>query len=367
MTHEEDPINVEKAWKTFQSKAKHTSANPLWADNAWAQGELHETADQKTDEKNLFRENGSERRPLEAVEDQQYKPKKRWKGIAGAAAAGLVAAGLVFGPWSGNIMAAMLHTFTVQRIQGVRVNRNELAKIQDALTKATPNGATLKFQDYGQIIKFGGGPTQQVTLQTAENKLNEQLLSFPNTAKDEVVSYEPGIRFHLKLHVKKVNELLKSLGGKVTLPVTLNGQTIQMRLPAIVQMKKPNDPKVTLAQVRVPQLDVPKNVDVQKVEKAVLSLPIIPDDIRNRIEGTTNWKKTLFVPLMNPKDHQTTVLGHQAVIYVGRNQSNQQSERILVWLQQGHIYMLRGPAGSFPTDQAIIQQAREIIRHGANH
>ncbi|HET7656917.1 MAG TPA: hypothetical protein VFK37_01395 [Bacillales bacterium] len=360
MAYKEEPINMEQAWQSFSEKAKQRNRHPLWEDEEWAGGELLE-AKSVEGPSNIQQKAGS------IIEDlNRQVPKKKASRWISAAAAALLAGFLLFGPWGGNIMADMLKTFTVQSLQGVHVSQNEVADIENAMRKATPDGKTLHIQDFGQITKFGGGETTQMSFKTAATKMGGNVLSFPGMTPETEVMYEPGMRIQLKLNVEKVNQLLKNLGGTNTLPVSLDGQTIQFVLPPVITMNQPGNHQVSLSEASVPQLNVPNDANLERVKNAVLGLPIIPDDIRQRIEGTTDWRKTLYVPLTNQADHETTVAGHQAIIYHGEDGANRK-ERALIWLANGHIFMLNGPGSVFSTDQSLIKKAKEIINHGAYH
>lgn len=359
MVYEDESVNLEQAWESFSEKAKSRPRHSLWENHEWSHKELK---DYKTQTE------PSVVRKLEIPPVQEYlakKAKKKWSVWTGTAVASVLAGLLLFGPWSGKIMADMLKTFTVQNLQGVRVSQNELSTIENALTKATPGGKTFHIKDFGKITKFGGGQVQQLTLGEASSKMDSNILYFPESTSHSMITYEPGMRIHLKLNVTMVNRMIKKLGGKTSLPASLEGQTIQLVLPAVMTMNQPGNPQVTLNEESVPQLNVPNDVDVERVKKAVLGLPIIPESIRQRIEGTTDWKKTFYVPMTNQADHVTTVNDHQAVIY--HQNSGSVSQRALIWLENGHIYMLSGPENTFSTDQSIIKKAKEIMNHGANH
>ncbi|MBX6395855.1 MAG: hypothetical protein IRY98_09125 [Alicyclobacillaceae bacterium] len=166
------------------------------------------------------------------------------------------------------------------------------------------------------------------------------------------------ITFYLK--VDKVNDLIRRMGGHAQLPNAVDGQPITLTIPAVVTQwehsQNDDDRWRELVQLRAPQLDVPPQVDTEAVRRVLIDLPFLPEDVRQRIAGTEDWKKTLFIP-MPGQVRNLSVEGREAVL------SSSENTRTLLWLDGGYLYQLSGSNITYPSDEAILREAKVIMAH----
>jgi hypothetical protein len=114
-------------------------------------------------------------------------------------------------------------------------------------------------------------------------------------------------------------------------------------------------PRRTFVQMEQPALQVPEGVDVEQVRKAVLELPFLPDSLKSKLEQTTDWKMTLFVPTGGVPVKPTVIGGHDVVVTNGNGKLS------AVWLDGAQLNYLSGDSGVYATEEALLQDVKEII------
>jgi len=87
---------------------------------------------------------------------------------------------------------------------------------------------------------------------------------------------------------------------------------------------------------------VPEDSDVNEVRKAILDLPVIPEDIRRKLASLENWQNTLYVPQPpNGTAEEVDINGAGGVI-IKETRGSGIEKNILMWQNDGLFYVLEG-------------------------
>lgn len=290
-------------------------------------------------------------------EEFRMKKRRKWyTRLAAASACAGLAVGMYASGWVDRALAAMLQTFRIEHLVGV--NQTDLTQLEQAFNQA---GVThLDLKEYGEIERSGDTAMQQVTIAKAQQMVGYPLRMLPGSSpeRDEVM-IQPAQELTFRPHVKPINELIRRLGGKTQFPETVEGQPIVLHFPATVVQSKKIDKNgenwVQFQQLKAPSIDVPQGVNMEEIRNALLDLPFLPQDMRERLTSAIDWKKTLFIP-MEHRVRNLSLNGNEAVL------NETMGERTLIWIEHGTIYVLEGSASTFPSDESIISFAQELAQ-----
>lgn len=357
-----EPDDPDAAWRRFLDRVAGTPISPVWNGQPKpAQAE----ADRGTEASGARKSNfAKERKDAAAAEHPAAYPGRTARlrirrAVAlrtAAAAAGTILLIGTFATDLGNrALAAMLHTLRMEHLVGV--GEDDLAEISRTLEQAEPG--TIDLRQYGKIEHSGGGPAKEFTAAEAFRAVGYPAKVLPGSdPARSPVQVQPGQTITLYLKADKVNALIRRMGGRAQLPSSVDGQPIAVTIPAVVtQWEHPHGGDNRwreLVQLRTPQLEVPPQVDIEAVRRVLTDLPFVPNEIRQRIAGTEDWKKTLFVPLPG-QVRNLSIEGREAVL------SSSEHTRTLLWLDGGYLYLLSGSAATYPSDEAILREAKEIM------
>ncbi|MGI5921288.1 MAG: zf-HC2 domain-containing protein [Syntrophomonadaceae bacterium] len=245
-----------------------------------------------------------------------------------AIAAALVLALAIVGsvPAVQTAAANLLKVFRVQNVATLTISPNDVTQIEQALSKGSMN---LNVNNFGTIK--AEGEQEEINLGYAE--LND--LGFPVKlpgnldASTGTYSLQKMPALLITPDVDKVNQLIESLGSSCLLPSSLKGQTFKVTMGDTLVATYPD---FRLMQGPAPEIEAPENVEVSEVAKAMIALPIWPDNVRRQLEAVGNWENTLVIPGENVE--KVDVNGSDAVIV---NNNNGHS---LIWENNGRIYIL---------------------------
>lgn len=283
--------------------------------------------------------------------------KKRW--LSGATAA-VVAGLLLFSPWGQNVMASMLSTFRVQHFETISFSESDLSGFRQALTKGTNGTRQLDLERYGEIEQQGGGESRTVDQGEAASIAGHSLKLLPG-ADYGAIKYQPQQDLIFKLHPKEINTMIAYLGGRTKFPDSIDNQPIKLHLPGTLTMvvREDSHPAIKqLVQLQSPTLDVPEDVDLEQVRQAVLDLPMLPDDIRTQLAGIGDWRTTIPIPSFSQGDARKMIIeGNEAILLTVTD-----SRRSLIWLQDNWVYQLTGTTAAYPSDDALITEAKGLMK-----
>ena len=95
---------------------------------------------------------------------------------------------------------------------------------------------------------------------------------------------------------------------------------------------------------------MPEGVSVKDVARAMVALPIWPDNVRTQLESVGDWEHTLLIPDENSK--KVSINGTKGVFL------DHETYRILIWQEDGMLYILQ----SQNKDEADLVAIAESLR-----
>ena len=191
--------------------------------------------------------------------------------------------------------ANLLQVFRVEQVDTLTMTPGDMQKIEQAIYNGE---GSFDIEDFGSVKSVG---------ESGSNKIESEDLAkldfpvkVPTLTKEAATEYSlqktPVIE--VKPNVERVNELLKTLGSTYKLPAALDGQTCKFTMKdALVSTYS----EYELMQGPAPEVEVPDGVSVKEVARAMVELPIWPDNIRTQLESVGDWEHTLLIPAENAK------------------------------------------------------------------
>lgn len=371
-------IDTNHAWEAFKRKVSNESVPEFWTraepDSANTKlapdrvGSMQSDSDPDSAEQTgLHASQQHHLRTAHSAEETSLNRRRRnkmlRKWIAGVAAATIVGT-ILFTPVGSNALASLLNTFRLQHLDTVPITMGDLERLNQSLTEGSVDMTNFDLSQYGQVSQQGGGSIRTVTVAEATQLAGYPLKMLPGqSAGTTLVEIQPQLKLIFELHTTPINKLLSQLGGKSKLPASVDSRPIAIDIPTMIRVSSGNVKEgsgsgKSLFQLQAPSLTVPDGVDVDQVRKAILELPLLPEDLRSKLEGIQDWRHTLPLPSLegNGSSVQTSVSGREAVLSLTRN------SRTLVWLDNGHVFRLSGSTIDYPDDNAILADAKEIIK-----
>ncbi|MBP3966612.1 hypothetical protein [Paenibacillus lignilyticus] len=364
--HSISDADIENALDRLFDAVKEEEVPAVWMQDAKPRQSQSEQqpSGQQPDEELALSEQQQPQAPLRiaAINEgiRKKKPfwrKKRW--LSGATAA-VLASMLLFTSWGQGVMAAMLGTFRVQHFETIEISQSDLNAFQSALQDGTVGSRELDLNRYGDIQQQGGGQQRQVDEAEAAQLAGSHALKQLPGEGDKVMKYMPEQQVTFNLHPKEINKLLAMFGGKTKFPDSVENSPIVLKMPGTFMTKRVTQEGQTakqLIQMPAPSLEVSDDIDVEQIRQAVLDLPVIPEDMRAKLAGIGDWRTTLPIPSTSTDNiHTTKVDGNEAIVTVSVN------GRSIIWLQNDWVYQLSGSMQSYPTEEAILNEARGIMK-----
>lgn len=210
-------------------------------------------------------------------------------------------------------ISSALTIFRVEKIKGISLTMEDIQEIQDQINRKNPD---INIDQLGRM-QMSGGETRQSSLSEAAIPDDFKLL-VPKSligSESEVTQVDPA-RVEFTLKADAVNELMKSFGATKLLPESIDGKTVAVDMARQVNIVWQTDQGfIQLTETAKPSLEVPADVDVDQIHDALLELPILPDNLKNQLMGITDWKNTLYIPVVGEISEEVTINGQTAWIY----------------------------------------------------
>lgn len=294
------------------------------------------------------------------------------KAVAGVAAALLISSAIWVAPVR-NAAADFLNIFRVSKFKTVTLTSEDLDKIQQQLQEKGLKDIDLK--QYGRIKVEGGelrkeykledGSSQDRVLNSIKDDLGMDITlpKVPDGFMLANIQVADPASITMTPNVKELNQLISTFGGTKFLPEAINDKTFEISTKSHVRLyynsaiKRGNITQwLTIEETQLPDIHVPDDADLEAVRDAVVSLPFIPEDIRQQLVDIKDWKNTLPVPVgedTHTKD--ITVNGNQGV-FISCEHIDYASNT-LIWSDGKAMYWIDT---SLPEEQAL--QIAESLR-----
>jgi hypothetical protein len=298
------------------------------------------------------------------------------KIVAGAAAAVLISSIIWVAPVR-NAAADFLSIFRVSKFKAVTFTSDDLARIKEQLEEKGMKNIDLK--QYGRVKVEGGGLSKELKFEegsSSDEVLKSALKSIEadmgiDIALPEVpegfrltnIRVSNPARIEITPNVKNLNQLISTFGGTKFFPEVLDGKTFAISVKNDVVLSYEGSLKrggitqwITIQETESPDIHVPDNVDLEAVRDAVVSLPFIPENLRQQLVDIKDWKNTLPVPVGDDTDvKDITVNGNQGVFISTRHIDY--ASNTVVWSDGKFMYWINT---SLPEEQVL--QIAESLR-----
>ncbi len=110
-------------------------------------------------------------------------------------------------------------------------------------------------------------------------------------------------------------------------------------------------PFAALFQLKTPSLDVPANVNVDRVRADLLRSNALPPQLAGQLLAIQDWKSTLPVPVVRGQAKQVPVDGVTGTLVSGEG-----PDPVLFWQKDGVLYVMSA-SGS---EQDLLDAARSL-------
>jgi hypothetical protein len=280
-----------------------------------------------------------------------------WTRIAAAAAAVLVVASFALPPVR-SAAAAFLQIFRVQKIQTVTLTEGDLSSIASAVKK----GGHVDLKAFGEAWVEGAATSpKQVTLDQAKAAIDFTVKLPTGISTAPVLTLTPAQTYKFKLNVAAVNQALASYGASQVLPDSVDGKVFSISVPAVLVASYPASSAsagasgdIYVGQARSPELVVPQGVDPSQLRSVLLSLPFIPQSVRDQLAAVSDWQSTLLVPNVDGTAHDVTIGGVPAVVISPKSPARTVRSKVtalgaitdsttIVWDDAGVVRAIGGP------------------------
>lgn len=246
-----------------------------------------------------------------------------------------------------------LSIFRVENVKGIHISLEDIENIRTELQKKNPQ---ISMEQYGKI-GIVGGEEKPATLEALKSDPDIHILmplSFPGSEPKLSITTPMSINF--ALNVKNVNNLLKTFKSAALLPEEADGKTFSAKFSKVVIASYTvGNNQYSIEATKSPELLAPENVDVDALYKSMVELPLLPENLKQKLRGIKDWKNTLYLPIVDSISKEVQINGNKGVLY--RNDSKGETRSILLWYNEGNIYCIQSN-----TNEDDILQVAESMR-----
>ena len=258
----------------------------------------------------------------------------------------------------------ILTVFRVNQVQTININPEEIAQMKDAFEKGA---GKIDIDNFGKIEFNGKNTMEKVSLEQAMQSV-DFTIKLPSELSGDysgpVLHKNPGGIANFALDVDNVNSLLSSLGSHKFLPKELDNKTFTLIMPVGISAEYTNNNGTNhlfVGQSRSPEMSVPDGAPVNEIRDALLSVPVLPDSLKQQLSAVNDWQHTVLIPNIDGNSQEVTVNGVQGVFttapkhYVenggnnyDRHMKGNASQRhggngsALIWQKDNVIYTIAG-------------------------
>ena len=297
---------------------------------------------------------------------------KRYRLVAVAGVMALVLAASLSFSSVRSFAGEILTVFRVNKVQTININPQEIAKMKDAIEKGT---GKVDIDNFGKVEFSGKNAVEEVSLEQAGQSVDFSV-KLPSQLADDysgpVLKKSSGGTANFTLDVDNINSLLSSLGSQKLLPKELDQKTFTLIMPVGIGAEyqaKDGTAKLFVGQSRSPEMSVPDGAPVNEIRDALLSVPVLPDSLKQQLYAVNDWQHTVLIPNIDGNSQEVTVDGEQGVFTTAPNHyenGGDISERhmkgkalqrrggngsALIWQKDGVIYTIAG--NELTLDQAL--------------
>lgn len=269
-----------------------------------------------------------------------YEFMKNYKRYISAACAVVVLATCIAVQPVRAAISDALSIFRVDNFKGLRITPQEFSELRANLEKGQGD---ISLDSLGKM-NVVGGQSKDVSQQEASS-----LAGFPVKFAESPAGSNPEIKLtepatvSFTLDAANVNTVLRSFKAKELLPTEIDGKTFTADFGARITARYHEGTKdFNLIETTTPAFNVPEGVDADQLFKIITDVPVFPEDLKSRIKSISDWKNTLYIPLMESPDaaiEEVSLNGITAYVYTGAENAEDpaKAESGIVWMDNGVI------------------------------
>ncbi|MED0680009.1 zf-HC2 domain-containing protein [Aneurinibacillus thermoaerophilus] len=289
-----------------------------------------------------------ELKPVKTKRKGWINMKKPYKKLMAGTAAAAVLLGSLAIPQVQVAASQFLSIFRMDKVEMIKLTQSDLQEIERWV--AGNEKGMKEIKGIGKIwVGEQNGDRGTRTFEKREDaiKAGYALPAIPEGYKTENIFVSPSFTLHMQLDTKKTNALLHQLKANVEFDETLDNKPFSLTVPEAVHIElvpanadtKKAHPSAHISYMEsgAPQIQVPKDVDLNQLRETVLSLPFIPQNVKQQLASIQDWQRTLPIPYIIDEKHQTrevTVQGAKGIIYEAENQT------FLIWQKDGKLHYM---------------------------
>lgn len=236
-------------------------------------------------------------------------------------------------------ISSALSIFRIENIKALKISLADVEKIKTELREKNPN---ISLEQFGKISTTGG---EQSTISlTAAKSLQDFTVKFPTAFSDSIpyIKVIAPSSINFTLNVKNVNDVLKSFGATDLFPIAADSKTFSVGFSKALFLRyKKGESIYTITQTATPQLSVPEGVNVDDLYNSVISLPVLPDDLKTKLKAITDWKSTIYLPVVDTQMEEITINGKAAYVYSKVNPKTGETDSWLIFSENRFVYGIK--------------------------
>lgn len=277
---------------------------------------------------------------------KQRKEQNRMKLKKTAIAAVIVLAIGILGsvPSVRTATANLLQVFRVQQVDTLTIEPNDMMQIENALRQGDQN---LNLESFGSIQCIGENEERSLQPDELTNLAFQVKLPAQMAGTEAAYSLQKMPVIALRPKVENVNRFLATLDSEYKLPKSLDGQLCRISMGDALTVSYPD---LQLYQGPSPQIEVPDGVSVEEVARAMVALPIWPENVKRQLEAVNDWEHTLLIP-SSEQAQKVQINGKNGVLL------NENGHRALIWQDQDILYMLEDQSSDKQQDLVKIAES----------
>lgn len=268
----------------------------------------------------------------------------KFKKFITAAAVVLVLGAAFSIPSVQSAAAGLLQSFRMEKVNAVTITPQDMEQIQAAIMQGD---GSFDIETFGEISVVGENSFQNLSREELADLSFVPLLP-EELSEDTSFTLDKTGMVEITPRVEEVNRLLQAMGSNYTLPQAMDGQTSRVIIGDMLTIWTD---EYRLKECESPVIEVPEGVDISEVARALVELPIWPEDVQRQLEAVNDWEHTLLLPLY--EDSQKVTVSGQDAILMNRDQYAS-----LIWQQDGILFFLESDSPEKVDLTAVAQSLR---------
>lgn len=228
-----------------------------------------------------------------------------------------------------------LSLFRVDQVEMVKLTQKDIKEIENWVRENQEG--TLSLKGIGELEISG---TEEPQYYETHELAKEAGYLVPNVEQFEVegVRVTPASTIIFTLNVEKANQLLTQLGSEYQFDALLDGHTFTITTYETIKTDyRKNEKRISYMQTKSPEVQVPEGVSIEELRNTLLSLPFLPEHVKEQLAGIHSIESTLPVPIVETEGSKVTEVqvGNRKGAIVEREDGVS-----AIWQDNGYIHVL---------------------------